>query len=195
MDAAQHADQPLAVAGRFLTALDSRDWDTAASLVATNTMHELQRWIAWFLRHEPVEVLERPSDTRFTSVRESLGIGSAHEAERMTPVSLLAKFMAGTNQQIDTAMRGSGFDADAAGHRRLRRTIQSSAPGSAAGASRLFVMYDVASTVSGAPRNIGTHRLEMVHTSEGWRVWNADITGTGNGTLRPPLPPEAAFPG
>jgi hypothetical protein len=195
MDVGQHGDEPLAIAARFLTALDSRDWETAASLVATDTIHDLQRWIAWFLRQERVETLKRPSDTRFTSIRESLGIGSALEAERMTPASLLVKFMAGTNRQIDAAMQGSGFDVDSAGQRRVQRTIQSSAPASAAGEPRLFVMYTVASTVSGAPRKSETHRLEMVHTSEGWRVWNADITGTRNGTLRPPLPPEAAFPG
>jgi hypothetical protein len=195
MDVGQHGDEPLAVAARFLAALDSRDWAAAASLVATDTIHELQRWLAWFLRHETKETDGLPSDTRFLSIRESLDIGSAHEAERMAPVALLAKFMAGNNQQIDTAMRGSGLDAHRAGQRRLRRTIQSSAPASAAGALRLFVMYDVASTVLGTTRKMGTHRLEIVHTSEGWRVWNADITGTGSGSLRPPLPPEAAFSG
>lgn len=195
MDVGQHDDEPLALAERFLAALDSRDWDAAASLVATDTIHEMQRWITWFLRHERVETLERPSDTRFPSIRESLGIGSRLDSEGMIPASLLAKFMAGTNRQIDAAMQGSGFDVDSAGQRRLRRTIQSSAPASTAGAPRLFVMYEVASTVVGAPRKMGTHRLEMVHTSEGWQVWNADITGTGNGTLRPPLPPEAAVPG
>jgi hypothetical protein len=195
MDVGQHVDEPLAVAARFLAALDSRDWDTAASFVATDTIHELQRWIVWFLRHERVETPERASDTRFPAIRESLNIGSAHEAERMRPVSLLANFMAGTSQQIEIAVRGSGFDADSAGQRRVQRTIQSSAPARAAGAPRLFVMYTVANSTLAAPQKSQTHRLEMVHTSEGWRVWNADITGTGNGTLRPPLPAEVAFPG
>lgn len=195
MEVEEHADQPLAVAARFLAALDSRDWDMAASLVAMDTVRDLRRWITWFLRHESVESPERPSDTRFVSVSESLGIGSVLEAEGMPPFALLAKFMEGTTRQIDAAMKGSGFDVDSAGQRCLRRTIQSSTPARAAGPPRLFVMYDVATTVLGAPRKMGTHRLEMVHTPEGWRVWNADITGTGNGTLRPPLPPEAAFSG
>jgi hypothetical protein len=180
------------VARAFLAAQDELRWMDAAELVDPHTRDVFQRrCIEWIDRapsrpHEAV-----PSDTRFTSPLEILGLASAAEAVNLTSTEFLARFAEGVHPGNLHRQLPGDSTSGSAGQIHITRTFVEAA---VSASDRATVRYNT-EWWSGDVRNQtvgGIHSLELARTPHGWRVRDADLGGWGGGTiLLPPPPPDS----
>jgi hypothetical protein len=179
------------VAQAFLSALDDGRWSDAAELIDPETAERFRRQHVELLRlQERVPRSGGPSmlDTVFRGPAELAGVGSAAELEALSPVELLARFA----EALDPVrvVRGEhAFDPPAAGEEfsrvatpRLQRIVLGCRTEDEATAR---VEYRTEWLEDGR-REAGPgeiHSLTLHYTPHGWRVRDADLTGTGEGRI------------
>jgi hypothetical protein len=175
---------PEAVAGAFLAALDDRRWHDAARLVDPRTAERFHAF--WLARLEseaadgaPDDV---PSDTRFASTAELLGVEDAADAAHLTATELLARLAEALHP--DDALRRAGALASDGAIRVIRTPVDSTH----VEPDGMRVRYRIEWRQGEIASDRGVHTLELVRTPTGWAVRDADLGGYGGGHILPPLP-------
>ncbi|HEX6372245.1 MAG TPA: hypothetical protein VF006_25225 [Longimicrobium sp.] len=179
----RHVGQDLeSVSRAFLHALDEGRWMDAAALVDPRTREALQAWSVEHIRTSAgTPPFTGPSDTRFFSASEVLGLRSEAEAACLTSTSFLARFAEGVSPANFLRMT----ERTAAKEVRIIRTFLDATH---TVPDRATVRYraewwhgDQLDEAVG-----GIHSLELVLRSDGWRVRDADLSGQGGGHILPP---------
>ena len=185
------SEDPKMSAQAFLSALDDGRWRDAAELVDPEAAERF-----WHQHVELLRLQERVprsggpsmSATVFRGPAELAGVRSAAEMEALSPVELLARFAEALdlaramNGEPEVGPPGAGRESAAAAYPRLLRNVLGSRIEDEATAR---VEYRTGWIEEGrqdpAPGEI--HTLTLHHTPRGWRVRDADLTGTGEGRI------------
>jgi hypothetical protein len=179
----ENGSHPEEVARGFVAALDAGRWRDAAAFVAPSTVDAFrQGWLAW-LRAEASLPRGRPiprSDTVFSSPLSLLQLRSVDEAERLSPIDLLARFI--ERMQPENFEHAAGPDSRRA-LRPVRTVIGIARPGAESAVAEYRVAWGGVNHP--APGAGAIHRMHLGMTPEGWRVTDADVAGHGNGHLLP----------
>lgn len=173
-------DTPQTIAQAFLAALDDGRWREAAALVDPHTREQFRTWSLQPLANARDEHME-PGDaeTRFVSPAALLG----RDAASLDDVEFLARF-AEAVQPANVIRRLSGDS----GQIRVTRTLLEVAPVAPVAPDHVTARYRT-EWWHGPVRNeatAGVHSLELARTSAGWRVRDADLSGSGGGHILPP---------
>jgi hypothetical protein len=184
-----NSGDPEGVAHRFVAALDDERWDEVAEHVASETLFDFYSWWIEQLRRWGDEPDPGKGDTEFAPVATMLGVSCVAEAERLSPAQLLARYARGL--QVEAALaRIAGEEPPSRTYLpKLVRKIEEISP-SSHGPQFATVRYTVVPGLPSAMVKPGSHTMELAETAEGWRVWDADLNGTGYGRIRPPTGPE-----
>lgn len=176
---------PEEVARGFMSALDQERWRDAAALVAPSTVDAFrQGWLAW-IRAEaslPAGHSFPGSDTVFSGPLSLLQLRSANEAERLSPVDLLARFI--ERVQPANLELAAGLESRQS-LRPVRTVIGIAHTGAGSAVAEYRVTWRDVSHF--APGSGGIHRMHLGMTPDGWRVTDADVGGYGTGHLIPRL--------
>lgn len=133
-------------------------------------------------------------DTVFRGPAELARVRGAAELEALSPVELLARFAESLdlarvmNREPEGGPAGAGQESSGAALPRLLRTVLGCRIEDEATAR---VEYRTEWMEEGRQDQLpgDIHSLTLHYTPSGWRVWDADLTGTGEGRIR--LPDEA----
>lgn len=176
------SEWPEDVARAFLAALDERRWHDAALLVDSQTLERFRAVMIKFLDLQArLPAQPADSDTYFIPLTEMLGVADAAAAERLSATQLLAHFAESSHPENVLRHHPNAQPEEI----RITRTLLEVEP----------VIADYATARyqtewwHGASRNketTGVHALELVRTSSGWRIRDADLSGYGGGHILPP---------
>lgn len=177
------SDSADVVARAFLADLDGRRWRDAAALVDPETRKRFRAFaIEWIERRDPAPQ-QRPATTHFASPAALLGVADGASAMAMDAEELLARFAEGIHPgNLDRHHRSSPkADSDV----RITRTLLDVQP---RGDGRAWARYRTEWWHAGVRNEAtaGEHRMELIRTSGGWRVRDADLGGWGGGHILPP---------
>jgi hypothetical protein len=177
------SEDPERVAQSFLSALDDGRWRDAAELIHTETAERFWRQHVQLLRlREGISLSGDPriSDTTFRGPAELGGVRSVAEIEALSPAELLARFAEALDPVAATS--GEAERASGAGDRR-----------SVPGLVRTVLAYTLVDEASARVEYCArwadlegpgeVHSLALRRMPQGWRVWDADLTGTGEGRI------------
>lgn len=184
-----HGDTPEAVAQAFLSALDAGRWREAASYVHPETAERFRVQLLVLLKlteHDPqLSAAADVGDTRFVNPATLVGVRTPAEAEVLSAVELLARFAAALDPAA-THHRLAGIFRDATDRLpRLIRTVVGATPETAETARAEYRTDWFFGNIR-EPGRSGIHRMRLRRTLEGWRVQDADLSGTGEGRLTIP---------
>lgn len=178
-------DSPEVIARGFLAALDEQRWGDAADLVAPETRELFRASALEYVASDGGAASDGPADTQAASPRSLFGVEDHAAAAGLSAEELLARFAErihpGNLHRLYPGMSRGDFDI------RITRTllrVESSGEDHARAHYRAEWWY------FGIPdETAGEHALELVRTTAGWRVHDADLSGRGDGHI---LPPDAA---
>lgn len=176
---------PEVVGSRFLAALDQERWSDVAADVAGETLDAFRAWCAEQLRSEAGRLAGNTADTHFASLATLLGVSSAAEADCLSPREVLIRFAANVNVNAAAARALDGDGSSPPTPLALSRRMVDVTVSLRDGRQLATVRYDVVPDYF-AGEEPAPHTLELIETADGWRVWDADLSGTGYGHIRPP---------
>jgi len=178
-----------ATARAFLEALDARNWRAAASAVHPATLEQFHEFeLAWARSEEKTaEINAKISEetgTHFPGPLERLGIGSAAELEALSPEELLARSAEATfleeveshgvrpeDLRLRRQLLGCDLEGPTVAHCRYRTEIQ--VRGEEPRAADMWV------DGGARPAMADDLPITLERTPGGWRVRQADLSGTG----------------
>jgi hypothetical protein len=169
------------VARAFLAALDERRWHDAAVLVDSQTLERFRAWSIKLLdlrSHQPAQPGE--SDTFFIPATALMGVADAATAKRLSATQLLARVAENVHPENVLRHHKLGQSEEI----RITRTLVGV---ERASGNRATARYQT-EWWHGDSRNeatAGVHTLDLVQTSTGWRIRDADLSGHGGGHILP----------
>jgi hypothetical protein len=177
---------PVNTATAFLTALNAENWEGAAGWIEPDVAATFQREVLQYLTAADTgpRPTSKAADTHFPDLASLLG-GSMEELRALPPATFLARYAQAIH--LPNVMASQGLPASEA-VTAISRSLVTCTPamGGTATASVRLVWHCGERTI-----DRGLQTLPLVLTPDGWRVSDADFTGTGSGRLRLP-PPHSA---